>query len=102
MIDVIAFITIKENNTSKFIKLFKENMPHVLKEKGCIAYYPTIDLQTQLEIQNYNPKQIVVVEKWENLPSLEAHLETSHMKSFFKSTQHIVENITLKVLQEAL
>ncbi|NQU66127.1 MAG: antibiotic biosynthesis monooxygenase, partial [SAR324 cluster bacterium] len=41
MINVIAAIEIKEGRVSDFIKIFKANIPSVLKEKGCLGYTPT-------------------------------------------------------------
>lgn len=48
MIHVIASIQIQEGRLSEFIEIFKSNIPHVLKEKGCIKYQPAIDLATGL------------------------------------------------------
>jgi quinol monooxygenase YgiN len=56
MIHVIASIHIKEGRLAEFIDIFKANIPHVLKEKGCLEYEPTVDLPSGLPPQELNEK----------------------------------------------
>ncbi|MEE8416677.1 MAG: antibiotic biosynthesis monooxygenase, partial [Desulfobacterales bacterium] len=46
MINIIASIKVKEGCVGEFIEKFKANMPNVLNEKGCIEYYPTVDVES--------------------------------------------------------
>jgi quinol monooxygenase YgiN len=101
MINVIASIQIKEGNLSEFIEIFKSNIPMVLEEKGCIAYVPTIDVPTGLPPQELNANVVTIIEKWESLEDLKAHLSAPHMLSYRKKTKHLVENMSVKVLAEA-
>ena len=51
MINVIASIQVIEGKLSKFIEIFKSNVPKVIEEKGCIEYVPTVDVPTGLPPQ---------------------------------------------------
>ena len=44
MIHVLASLQIKAGQVAEFIEIFKDNVPNVLKERGCIAYAPAIDV----------------------------------------------------------
>jgi quinol monooxygenase YgiN len=100
MINVIASIQIKEGKLSEFIEIFKSNIPMVLEEKGCIAYVPTIDVPTGLPPQELNANVVTIIEKWESLEDLKAHLSAPHMLSYRKKTKHLVDNMSVKVLAE--
>ena len=98
MIHVIASIQIQEGLLSEFIEIFKSNIPQVLKEKGCIEYQPTVDLTTGLPPQALDPKVVTIIEKWESVAALQAHLASPHMISYSKKVKDMVENLTVKVL----
>lgn len=51
----------------EFIAVFKENIPNVLEEDGCIEYYPTIDLPTDIPPQKQDKRVITIIEKWESV-----------------------------------
>jgi len=101
MIHVIASIHIKEGRVAEFIEIFKANIPHVLEEKGCIEYAPTIDIPTGLPPQDLNENVVTIVEKWDSLEDLRAHLTAPHMLSYKEKVDDIVEKISLKVLERA-
>jgi len=99
MIHVIASIQIQEGRLSEFIEIFKSNIPHVLKEKGCIQYQPAIDLPTGLPPQALDPNVVTIIEKWESIITLQAHLVSPHMMSYSKKVKDMVENLSVKVLE---
>jgi quinol monooxygenase YgiN len=101
MICVIASIYVKEGQLDKFIKIFKSNMPAVLKEEGCIEYIPTIDVPTGLPPQQLNENVVTVIEKWRSVDYLMAHLSSPHMLDYKEKTSDIVELMEIKVLKEA-
>ena len=43
---------------------------------------------------------MVVIEKWETLAALHAHLEAPHMLEFRKNAGDMIEGVALKVLQQ--
>ena len=72
MIHVLASLHIKPGRREEFLAIFKANMPHVLKEKGCIEYVPTVDAASGMVDQVENEDIVTVVEKWADLDALRA------------------------------
>ena len=101
MIHVIASIRVKKGRISEFLEIFRSNVPHVRKEKGCFDYFPTTDIDAGLPPQKLDPNVVTVIEKWENVQSLQDHLKTPHMLAYREKTKDIVEDISLKALKEA-
>jgi len=101
MIHVIASIHIKEGQLSEFMEIFKSNIPNVIEEKGCMQYIPTIDVPTGLRSQELNDNVVTIIEQWESLEDLQAHLSAPHMLAYSKRVKDIVEKVSLKVLSEA-
>ncbi len=101
MINVIASIHINEGRLSELIKIFKSNIPNVLEEKGCIEYLPTIDVPTGLPPQELNSNVVTLIEKWNSLEDLQAHLSAPHMLAYKENVKDIVDKVSLKVLVEA-
>ena len=48
-----------------------------------------------------NSRIVTIIEKWESLAALRAHLTAPHMLTYREKVKDIVENVSLKVLQEA-
>jgi quinol monooxygenase YgiN len=100
MVHVIASIQVKPGKVQEFIDVFKTNVPNVLAEKGCIDYLPTIDLDAGLPPQQLAANTVTIIERWERLEDLHAHLKTPHMLAYREKVRDIVQEISLKVLQE--
>ncbi|MDA3788024.1 MAG: putative quinol monooxygenase [Desulfobacula sp.] len=100
MINVIASIQIKEGQLSNFVEIFKSNIPKVLEEKGCIEYVPTIDVPTGLPPQELNNNVVTIIEKWNSLEDLMAHISAPHMLAYREKTKTLVEKMSIKVLEE--
>lgn len=101
MIFVIASIRIHEGRMTEFIEMFKKNVPNVLEERGCIEYSLTIDTPTELPPQETDKNVATVIEKWESLESLQAHMSAPHMLAHRDRTKDMVDNVTLKILKKA-
>ncbi|MCG7852873.1 MAG: antibiotic biosynthesis monooxygenase [Methanosarcinaceae archaeon] len=101
MINVIASIQIRKGGLSEFIKIFKSNIPNVLKEKGCIEYVATIDVPTGLAPQELDENTVTIIEKWRGLEDLQLHLSAPHMIAYREKVKDLVEKTSLKVLREA-
>lgn len=84
-----------------FLEIFKSNVPDVRKERGCIDYFPAVDIDTGLPIQNLDENIVTIIEKWESLEALSDHLTAPHMLVYREKVKDIVENISIKALQEA-
>ncbi len=101
MINVIATVRVKAGNRSKFIELFKSNVPDVKAENGCIEYAPTVDIDANIPPQILEENVVTIIEKWESLEALTAHLSAPHMLSYREKVKDIVEDVSIKVLQKA-
>ena len=101
MISVIASITVKPSRRSDFLEIFKANVPAVRAESGCIEYFPAVDIPADLPPQVLDENVVTIIEKWEDLAALRAHLASPHMKEYKEKVADIVDNVSLKVLQEA-
>jgi quinol monooxygenase YgiN len=101
MINVIASIRVKQGSLSDFLAICKANVPKVREEKGCIEYFPAVDVDAKLPPQARDENVVTVIEKWESLEALHAHLEAPHMLAFREKVKDLVEGRSLKVLREA-
>jgi quinol monooxygenase YgiN len=101
MIHVIAAVRVKPGKVSEFLKIFKANVPLVKAEKGCIQYVPTVDINTEFPPQIMDENVVTIIEAWESLEALRNHLVAHHMLAYREKVSSIVENVSLKVLQEA-
>ncbi|MEI6155282.1 MAG: putative quinol monooxygenase [Deltaproteobacteria bacterium] len=101
MIHVIASVRVKEGKVSDFLEIFKSNMIMVRKEKGCIEYFPAVDINTGLPPQILDENVVTIIESWESPESLRDHLEAPHMLAYKEKVRSIVESVSLKVLQKA-
>ncbi|SHO50938.1 putative quinol monooxygenase [Desulfopila aestuarii] len=101
MIHVIAAIHVREGRMADFLEIFKANVPLVLQEKGCREYVPTIDMGSGFAAQKLDGNVVTVIEKWDSLEDLQAHMKVAHMVSYHEKTRDIVENVNLKVLTAA-
>jgi quinol monooxygenase YgiN len=101
MINVIASIRVKAGRLSEFLEIFKSNVPSVTEERGCIEYFPAIDIEASLSQQSLDKNVVTIIEKWESLEALCDHLKAPHMLAYREKVKDIVEGISLKVLKEA-
>ena len=101
MIHVIAFIQVRKGRLDDFLTVFKANVPNVREESGCLEYVPTVDVPTEIPVQDRNSAVVTVVEKWNTLADLEAHLVAPHMRDYQEKVKDWVESVSIKVLTEA-
>lgn len=99
MIIVLASISVKAGKVDEFLAAFNANVPAVLAEAGCIEYFPTVDVDSGIPIQETSATTVTICEKWESLEHLHAHLKAPHMLAYREGVKDIVEGTSLKVLQ---
>lgn len=100
MIHVIAAITTAPGKREDLIAAFRDLIPLVRAEQGCIEYGTAVDLETSIGPQEpLRPDTLVVVEKWESLAALEAHLAIDHMIAHREKTSEFVTDISLQILE---
>ncbi len=102
MIHVIATLRIDPNRREEFLKAFADLTPAVLAEEGCIEYGAAVDVPTPIPVQQMVGDEVVmVVEKWESVAHLEAHLVAPHMDDYREKVADILKEVTLLALQPA-
>lgn len=82
MINVLASIKVKSGMKAEFLRIFKSNVPFVKKEKGCVEYYPTIDIDTKIPVQKLDGDAVTIIERWESVGDLKIHLTAPHMIAY--------------------
>jgi quinol monooxygenase YgiN len=98
MIHVLASIKVKPGKRDFLIEHLKSNISNVIKEKGCIEYNSTIDVDYNLDNQTFDENMVTIIEKWENFDSLKKHMHAPHMLSYRENVKDLVENTSLKIL----
>ena len=101
MISVIASVRVKAGSVSEFLDIFNANLPNVHEEKGCIEYFPAVDIRADLPPQLLDENVVTVIEKWDSLQALRDHLQAPHMLAYREKVKDIVEEVSLKVLEPA-
>ena len=82
MIHVIVTMRIKEGRMEEFLAACAELRPLVLQEAGCIAYDYTRDAPAPLgRPQALEADRVTLLERWESMEALKAHLATPHMQA---------------------
>lgn len=102
MIHVLATIDIAPGQRPAFLAEFHKLVPKVRAEQGCIEYGPAIDVATSIPVQSPPRENVVlVIEKWESVKALLAHLAAPHMADFRTATAQLVRGIAIQVLEPA-
>lgn len=101
MIFVLASIEVVADRRAEFLEEFHQIVPLVLAEQGCIEYGPTVDAETEIGSQSTNANCVTVVEKWESVAALDAHLVAPHMQTYREKVKDLVVGMELKILKPA-
>jgi quinol monooxygenase YgiN len=102
MIHVLATITVKPGCREAFLHEFHQVMPAVHAEEGCLAYGPAIDVATGLTVQlPLRPDVVTVVEQWQSVEALRAHLASAHMATYRERVKDLVIGLQLQVVEPA-
>lgn len=100
MIHVIATIEVAPGRMGDFLEALRGNLPHVLAEEGCVAYEPTRDVDTGIPAQGgVRPDVVTMVERWETLAALRAHLQAPHMHAFREKVKDCVARVNLQITE---
>jgi len=102
MIVVLATIELNPGKRAAFLAEFHKIVPLVRAEVGCQEYFPAVDIPSGLPAQGPSREDtVVVVEKWESIPALEAHLIAPHMMEYRPKVKEFVKNVALQILSPA-
>jgi quinol monooxygenase YgiN len=102
MIHVIATVEVAAGRREAFLAEFGQVVPLVRAEAGCLEYAAAVDLPAGLPAQA-PPRDdvVVIVEKWEGLDALRAHLAAPHMHAYRGRVKDLVVRVQLQVLEPA-
>ena len=94
MLTVIAEIRTRpgQHHRQAVLDQFAKIIPTVLQEAGCHGYAPLVDHAAGVSFQT-------MVEQWESVAHLEAHLQTPHMKAWSEAVKGDVLETSIRILQ---
>jgi quinol monooxygenase YgiN len=102
MIVVLATIELQPGKREDFLREFRQIVPKVRAEQGCHEYFPAIDTASGISVQGPAREDVVVViEKWESVKALEAHLIAPHMMEYRPKVKELVKRVSLQILSPA-
>lgn len=104
MLTIIAEIRTKSagQHRQNVLDAFQKIIPTVLAEDGCHGYEPLIDHKSNASFQTHEPDTIVMLEKWESVANLEAHLTTPHMQAHHEAVKDDVIDVKIKILESGV
>jgi quinol monooxygenase YgiN len=100
MVHILVTMMIKEGRMKEFIAVCEELRPMVLMEKGCLAYEYTREIASPLGIQEpIEANRITLIERWDSLEALKAHMEAPHMKEVAPKVKELRSSVVARVLE---
>lgn len=104
MLTVIAEIRTRpgQHHRQAVLDQFAKIIPQVLQEEGCHGYAPWVDHAAGVSFQTTAPDSIIMVERWESVAHLEAHLQTPHMKAWNEAVKGDVLETHIRILEQGV
>ena len=104
MLTIIAEIRTKSagQHRQNVLDAFEKIIPTVLAEDGCHGYEPLVDHKSNASFQTQEPDTIVMLEKWESVAHLQAHLATPHMQALHAAVKDDVVDVKIKILESGI
>ena len=102
MIHVVATIELKPGCRQAYLDVLLPNVPKVKAEKGCLAYEPTIDTDTDIAVHEKAGDDVVtIIEAWDSVDALKQHFTEPHMLAYREKVKDLFKNISIRVLKPA-
>jgi quinol monooxygenase YgiN len=102
MIQVVAILTAQPGQREAVLAAFRENIPAVLAEDGCLEYTPVIDSpQAHPKAPTFGADTFLVIEKWRDMDALNAHAKAPHMAAYAAKVKDLVAARAVHVLEPA-
>jgi len=102
MIHVVFTVELQPGTRDAYLAELRKVIPDVRAEAGCVEYVPTYDAETDFGNQfRLGPDRVVVVEKWETVANLKAHMTAPHMQAYRPRVKDYVKSTELRVLAPA-
>lgn len=102
MVCVVATIEVVEGKRDEYLREIWKVVPKVRKEKGCIEYLPVIDFPAGFSAQDpVREDRVTILERWENIEALKAHMETPHMKEYREGAKKFIVAAKIQIFTPA-
>lgn len=100
MIHVVATIELKPGCREEFLDILRRNVPIVRAEKGCIAYEPAVETETDIAIQEKTGEDVVtLIEAWESVEALKKHFTEPHMLAYRQQAKDLLKQVRVRILR---
>jgi quinol monooxygenase YgiN len=100
VIHLVVTMQIREGAMAAFLDLARDLAPVVQRELGCAEYEFTTDVQSFITTQEPVQKnRVTLLEEWESLDALQAHLATPHMKAAGPKMAALRESVSIRVMR---
>ena len=100
MINLVVTMIVKSGKMDEFLAECGKLRPFVLEEKGCIAYDYSREISSPIPIQEtVNPDRVTLVERWESMEDLAAHMNAPHMKKYGPRISALRESVSARVME---
>ena len=100
MIHVLAQVELNPGTREDFLAEFAKVAILVRQEAGCIEYGAAVDTPTGIPVQNFiGETSVLIIEKWESVDHLKAHLVAPHMTDYRVRIKPFVQSVRLQVLE---
>ncbi len=102
MIHVVATIQLKPGCRDAYLDILRENVPKVKAEEGCLAYQPTVDMETDIPVhEKAGDDTVTIIEAWESIDALNKHFQAPHMLAYREKAKDLFSKISIRVLKPA-
>lgn len=104
MLTIIAEIRVHEGqqHKTKVIHAFEKITPTVLAEQGCHGYELLVDADLNVNFQAKDDNVITMLEYWESIEHLNAHMQTAHMQAYQAEVKDDVIDVKIRILEKGL
>ena len=96
MIKLVVTMQIKPGKMPAFIELFNRLQPSVLAEEGCREYHLFREIEGGTDTPD--PDSVVLLEQWDSIEHLQAHLATELMRDFKREAAELRASVNLKIV----
>ena len=100
MLNIIVTMKVKEGRMREFLAVCEALRPQVLGEEGCLGYDYLRETPSPLGIQEpVEADRITLVECWETVEALKAHLASPHMKEAGMKMKDLRSSVTARAFE---
>ena len=102
MIHIVAILTAKPGQRDAVLAAFRDNMPAVHAEPGCVEYIPVVDAPDMGRFQTkLGDDGFAVLEKWQDAAAVAAHGAAPHMAEYGAKVKDLMVSRVIHVLTSA-